>query len=466
MPRPLVYLIYNLLLPLVLILGLPGFVIKGLRRGGLARNFRQRLGFFSPSMRKRFHEHQPIWIHAVSVGEIFVALKIIDSIRAVAPSQSIVLSTTTTTGYRVAAEKESETLAVIHNPVDLPFVTARVIRQIDPSELVLIEAEIWPNLVGQLKRRGVPVLLVNARLSPRSERRYVKCRALIEPIFSLLDGATVPFEIDRDRWAGLGVPRDKIEVTGSVKFDNAVHSSENAKLQEELRHWLAATGMPHSRRILLAGSTHEGEERLIAEIAFQLKSDFPDLFLVIVPRHAERGAVIASQLDARGFDPVLRVAANRVGSGTGEGSASPESPSRGRIWIANTTGELRSWFQLAEVVIIGKSFCSEGGQNPVEPILSGKPVVVGPHMENFTDVVTELITVGGICQVANEGALAPALLELFNDPAHGIELARRGATAMARHEGASARNAAIILSTVVKNRPNPTLDRSRPIHHH
>ena len=449
MPRPLVYLIYNLLLPIVLLLGLPGFLIKGMRRGGLARNFRQRLGFFAPATLARFRGRKPVWIHAVSVGEVFVALKIIAAIRALDPSQTIVLSTTTTTAYRVAVEKESETLTVIHNPVDLPFVTARVIRLIDPLQLVLVEAEIWPNLVGQLKRRSVPVRLVNARLSPRSERRYRKFRSLIVPIFSLLDGATVPFEIDRDRWAALGIPRGRIKVTGSVKFDNAGAAATTGELADELDHWLTATGMPATRRLLLAGSTHDGEEQLIAEIAASLKSGISDLFLVIVPRHAERGAGIAAQLSAMGFDPVLRVAAKRVESGTKEGSISPVSSSRDRVWIANTTGELRSWFQLAEVVVIGKSFCSEGGQNPVEPILCGKPVVVGPHMENFTDVITDLLAVAGICQVADADALSPALLDLFNDPAKALEMARRGAAAMAGHEGAAARNAAFILNRPV-----------------
>jgi len=445
MPRPVVYLIYNLLLPVFLVIGLPSFLIKGLRRGGLARNFRQRFGIFSSDTLARFRGKRPVWIHAVSVGEIFLALKIIDAIRQADPSQHIVLSTTTTTGYRVAAEQESDTLTVIHNPVDLPWVTARVIRLIDPSRLVLIEAEIWPNLVAQLKRRGTPVVLINARLSPRSERRYLKCKAFIAPIFSLLDGVTVPFDVDQARWAGLGIPRERIVVTGSVKFDNADTGASATGLQQALAQWLADTGMPEERRLLLAGSTHDGEEKLLALIADRLRIEVPDLALVIVPRHAERGSAIAAQLRGLGFDPVLRVEPNRVESGTKEGQVGP-AKDRGRVWIANTTGELRSWFHLAELVVIGKSFCSEGGQNPVEPILCGKPVVVGPRMENFSDVVADLLAVEGLCQVANEEALPTALLTLLRNPDLGLEMARSGAAAMARHEGAAARNAAFLLA--------------------
>ena len=443
MPRLLVYFLYNLLLPVVLVLGMPLYLIKGIRRGGLALNFRQRLGFFSPSVRATLQGKKPIWIHAVSVGEVFLALKVIDAFRQADPAQFIVLSTTTTTGYRVAIQKESDTLTVIHNPIDVPFINARVIRLIAPVKMVLIEAEVWPNLVYQLSRRQIPVLLINARLSPRSERRYLRVRSLIAPIFSLLQGVTVPFEIDRERWSRLGIAPGKIMVTGSVKFDSAGHSLLAGNLRAELSAWLASTGFPPSSRILLAGSTHDGEEKLIATIADELRKEVPGLALVIVPRHAERGNDIALQLRAMDFDPVLRIEPNRVASSTQESLL----PIDRRIWIANTTGELRSWFQLAEVVVIGKSFRSEGGQNPVEPILSGKPVVVGPHMENFSDVVGELIGVNGICQVSDDDGLAAALRDLFHHPERGKEMADRGALAMARHEGSAARSAAFILTS-------------------
>jgi 3-deoxy-D-manno-octulosonic-acid transferase len=439
MPRPLIYLLYNLLLPVVLVLGLPAFLIKGIRRGGLARNFRQRLGFFSGETLTAFHGKKPLWIHAVSVGEVFLALKLIEALRTVAPRRHIVLSTTTTTGYRVAAEKESETLTVIHNPVDLPWIAWSVLRKIDPCALVLVEAEVWPNLVGLAKRRGLPVLLANARLSPRSERRYGKVRGLIQPIFSLLDGVTVPFDEDVARWSALGIPVERIVVTGSVKFDNDGHAASAETLQKELANWLTETGMPATRRILLGGSTHDGEERLLAETTRTLQADFPDLRLVLVPRHAERGNEIASQLRDAGFDPVLRAGAERVGSLAQEGSPV-------RVWIANTTGELRAWFHHAELVVIGKSFHGIGGQNPVEPILAGRPVVVGPHMENFAEVVGELRRIGGLRQLDGDEALTAALRDLLLDPTAGHAMATSGAGAMERHAGSAKRNAEWIAS--------------------
>ena len=184
---------------------------------------------------------------------------------------------------------------------------------------------------------------------------------------------------------------------------------------------------------------------MIALVAERLRIEAPDLALVIVPRHAERGAAIAAQLRELGFDPILRVPLKRVERATEEGLMPPAQAPRGRVWISNTTGELRSWFHLAELVVIGKSFCGEGGQNPVEPILCGKPVVIGPHMENFRDVVADLLAVEGIAQVSSAEALPTALLTLLRNPDLGLEMARSGAAAMARHEGSAARNAAFLL---------------------
>ncbi len=444
MPGILVYIIYNLLLPVVLLLGMPSFLIKGWKRGGLARNFKQRFGWFSAETLGRFKGNRPIWIHAVSVGEVIVALKVIEALHAKAPDQKLILSTTTTTGFKVASEQQNDLLTVIHNPVDLPLVTDRVIRLINPKQLILIEAEIWPNLVGQLKRRGVPVRLINARLSQRSQERYLRFRPLIKPIFSLISSVTVPFEFDIDRWASLGIERDRIKLLGSVKFDNAAPASEQQRI-EELKNWLSDSGLPHGSRILLAGSTHDGEEKLIAQTAAQLKKSIPNLELIIVPRHAERAPEISTQLIEAGFSPIFKNKFNRVGSGTQQGRVNDRSPTQ-RVWIANTTGELRAWYHLAEVVVIGKSFCGKGGQNPVEPILIGKPTIVGPNMQNFSEVVADLMSEDGIIQSHDEGSLLAALESILSNPGESRAMAERGAKAMERHLGAANRTADHILA--------------------
>ena len=442
MPRPLVYLIYNLLLPIFLIVGFPAFILKGIRRGGLARNFRQRLGRFREGdlFEESGDADASIWIHAVSVGEVFLALKAIEALQEAAPDQKLLLSVTTTTGFAVAREQASPTLKVIHNPIDLPWITARVIRKIQPKALVLIEAEVWPNLVAQLHRRNIPIILANARLSPRSARRYARFRSIVEPIFSQLTAISVPFESDVPRWEAIGISQDRIQVLGSVKFDSTAQGGKEKR--KELEEWLRQSGCPSDARILLAGSTHDGEEKLLAEEFLALREEIPGLALVIVPRHAERAGAIVSQLDALSLHTVVKVPL------AGEASPTDESSENPRVWIANTTGELRSWFSLAEVVMIGKSFCGVGGQNPVEPILAGKPVIVGPHMENFADVVRDLREREGILQLPDEAELRDALRTFFLHPEQGATLAEQGRAAMTRHEGASARTAEFVLHQI------------------
>jgi len=449
MPRPVIYLIYNLLLPVFLVAGLPGYLVKGARRGGLARNFGQRLGLFAPATRDRLRARAPLWLHAVSVGEVFVALKILRALRDQAPDRPLVLSTTTSTGFRVAEEASLDGVTVIHNPVDLPLVARGVLDRIAPAALILVESEIWPNLVALARHRKIPVALVNARLSPRSEQRYRRFRPVIRPVFSQLDRMLVPFPADVSRWSALGIPADRISVSGSVKFDEA-SAPEAGDRAAPLRDWLERTGCRDFSRILLAASTHDGEEILAARVWHQLLPRFPGLVLVIVPRHAERGPGIAETLRDEEFTPVLR---SRSHAATGT-----TDPDAGTVWLADTTGELRSWYELAAVVIVGKSFTAKGGQNPVEPILAGKPVVVGPHMGNFREVVQDLREADGIRQIDRPEELGEAVGTLLENPASGEALAQRGATALAKHDGAAARTASSILGLIGEE--NGTIDES------
>ncbi|MEM9283861.1 MAG: 3-deoxy-D-manno-octulosonic acid transferase [Verrucomicrobiota bacterium] len=441
MPKSIAYLIYNILLPVVLLIGFPSFIIKGIKRGGLARNFRHRFGYYGPTTRAHFQGSPPIWIHAVSVGEILLAKKIIASLHEEDPEVKMVLSTTTTTGFAVATEGPVDYLTVIHNPLDLPWIVNRVIRLIQPRQLNIVESEIWPNLLRTAKREGVFVGLANARLSLRSEKRYQKFSALIRPVFSQLDFVTVPFEADIKRWSNLGIARERIEATGSVKFDNAT-TSIRAELIEELSRWLNEMGMPEGSRILLAGSTHAGEETLLAEISAELKRETPALELVIVPRHAERGPEIAGQLKRSGFDPILRSQSKEMGSAPRPVTDSPRGQT---VWIADTTGELRGWFCVSELVFIGKSLFGGGGQNPVEPILAGKPTVVGPRMENFSEVVADLRQEEALVQVKDEKSLTKAIHGLLVDKKAAEAMSHRGLNAMKKHRGAAQRTAELFL---------------------
>lgn len=438
MNRFFVYLIYNCLLPLLLIAGFPRFLIKGWRRGGLTRNFAQRLGIFRPEIRERLSQPGNVWIHAVSVGEVLIALKLVKRLLAAKPGCRVVLSTTTSTGFALA-EKEiaGERVAVIHNPVDLPWVTRSVLRRIRPECLVLVEAEVWPNLVRQANAVGIPVVLVNARLSDRSERRFRACHFFTQPVFSLLSHVGVPFVGDIARWQSLGVAPERITVTGSVKFDEDPASRPEAQVAE-LREWLRTVcRFPENSRVLLAASTHSGEEALIARSWVELRPKFPGLALVIVPRHAERAREVDADLRSLGLATKMKVPLSSLG-----GSAASDTIP---VAIANTTGELRAWFYLADVVVIGKSLLGHGGQNPVEAIFAGKPVVTGPNMENFRSVVDDLLARDGLIQLSDPAGLPDALSRLLADSAEAADMAQRGLDALTSHRGATERSSDLIL---------------------
>jgi 3-deoxy-D-manno-octulosonic-acid transferase len=250
--------VYNLFFPLVLPALLPSILSRMIRRGGFRAKFGQRLGRFSPVDRGIFQGKSWIWIHSISVGETFIALKLARSLRERDPGLSVVLSTTTTTGFTEAQKSASEWLVPIYNPIDSKRIVQRTLDLIQPKQLVLVEGEVWPNLVSECRRRAIPVSLVNARLSPRSEARFRKFSSWTGPIFRLLDRVCVPEPEDIDRWHALGVGRERIICTGSIKFDNPSLSSSREK---EFRDLVSFIGVRDDTPIIVAGSTWASEEK-------------------------------------------------------------------------------------------------------------------------------------------------------------------------------------------------------------
>jgi len=431
----LVYLLYNALLPVGLLFALPASLFKMRRRGGYGRHFGQRFGFYTPEVARRLVQPQDFWIHAVSVGEVLVARKLIGRLLRERPGFRITLTTTTTTGYAVACGGAPDALTVLYNPVDLPPVVARAFEIIRPRHLVLIEAEVWPNLVARARCDGVRISLVNARMSDRSAARYRRFRGLVTPVFSHLDEIFVQYAEDVPVWEDLGVLGTRIHHVGSLKYD-----------QEEVSLPPVPTGFldvldqlwgSAPRRVLLAASTHPGEEALIARTFKKLQQTYPVLRLLIVPRHFERAAGIVRDLEALGLTVVRR-------------SSDPvtEVTPRGGVYLADTTGELRTWTALADFVVIGKSFLGRGGQNPIEAVAAGKPVLFGSHMQNFRPLVRSLLAVGGAIETPDETALRDALDLLLSDSARGAGLAARAKDVLTAHHGANGRTVERLLSPV------------------
>jgi 3-deoxy-D-manno-octulosonic-acid transferase len=311
----------------------------------------------------------------------------------------------------------------MYTPVDYWPIMRRAFSVIRPARIVLVEAEVWPNLAAAAHARRIPLALVNARLSPRSERRYLRFRFFITATFRLLDLVCVPERTDVQRWAALGVPRNRIHVTGSIKFDSDVQAQDRTESAPILDAF-----HPDSL-VLFGGSTHRGEEEILARVFLRLREQFPLLRLFIAPRHVERLQEIRAQLSGL---PLRVTLASELFC---RGSADAE------CMLLDTTGELQRWYSIATVVFIGKSLTAQGGQNPVEPILVGKPVVFGPHMENFATLAKTLVSKNGAIQISDSDSLERTVGKLLHDSKARQHLVQSAHAALNEHHGATARTA-------------------------
>ncbi len=413
-------LLYNILFPVFFLLSAPYYFWKLLRRGKWREGFGQRFGGYG-GLKEKLLGKKVLWLHAVSVGEANLSVQLIEKLRASLEGWTFVVSTTTTTGMGELARKLPPDVHRVYYPVDwLPFVR-RAFHALNPAAIVLVEAEIWPNLFWQAKATGLPMHLVNARLSEKSFRGYRRFDFLFRPLFASLQSAGVHDEADAKRLAELGTESKAIAVTGNMKFDGAFEAHADAV---DARALMRKLGVADNAPVLVAGSTFEGEEILLAELLPQWREAFPDLFLVLVPRHFERASAVLEQLKSTKLKVARRTAME----------AAPENPD---VLLVDSTGELKSFFAMATVVFMGKSLTAQGGQNPIEPAAAGRAIVFGPFMQNFRAVVGELLAAKGAVQVADETELAikiPVLLgdlelrEALGAVARGVVEANKGAS--------------------------------------
>ena len=428
---------YNLVFPVAFVLLLPGYLRRMVRRGHYRRHFWQRFGFYSPAVRASLAAlSDPVWLQAVSVGEMLVALKLLAALRESEPELPLVLSTTTTTGHALAAGRVPSNVVLLYTPIDLRGAVRRAFAAIRPSQLVIVDGGLWPNQLWEARRQKLPTALVNARLSPRSERRFRRFRRLASTLFGALDLVCVPEENDRARWHSLGVPLEHIGQTGSIKFDDAppaaapsspTHAAE-ADQPDRIQLLATLSGSPDAP-ILLAGSTHPGEERLLAESYLRLKTRCEHLFFVVAPRHVERTPQVRADLEELGLRVALRTA--------------PPHPTalRADVLLLDTTGELRAWYALATLAFIGKSLCAVGGQNPAEAIAAGAPVFFGPHMENFEEITAQLLSTRAAEQGRDASELEGICARLLADAPERQRMVEAGRRCLEVHRGAARRTA-------------------------
>ncbi|NJM37252.1 MAG: hypothetical protein HC845_04920 [Akkermansiaceae bacterium] len=401
----------------------PGWILKMLRRGGFRTQLSERAAIYTEPL-----EYEPcgaVHVHAVSVGEIMLAIKLIREWLVDQPEQEFVLATGTATGHAVATAANLPNSRVTYAPLDFRWVVRRYLNRFEPSQIVLIEGEVWPHLLLECQRRGIPVRLVNARMSPRSARRFSQFAEWLQPIYRLLGAVALQEKEDTEIWKRLGISPEKIHVTGSLKYDpgSGQHPTPRTEFQEII------DSFGKERPVILAASTFAGEEVFIAQAIFEAA---PHALAMIAPRHAERRAEVKADLEKADFTVQLRSA---------ERKSAPHD--RRHVLMIDTTGELRDWTAHADVVIIGKSFLSTGGQNPGEAILAGKPVIFGPHMENFQPLASQLIAGNAVFSVSEKNELIKAIQAALN-PENAKKLTSSASSLLARHDGATRRILALL----------------------
>ena len=419
--------IYNLLWPIGLLLFLPRYLVKMFRRGGYREKFGQRFGIYDRHLCARLYWKKPIWLHAVSVGEVTIALKLSGQIRSLKPDQHFVLTTTTTTGFAFANKNAPDWIDVMYSPLDFWPIMHRAFDSLRPTKIVLVEAEIWPNMVAEADARKIPITLVNARLSPRSERRFRTFRRFIAPTFRLLDRVCVQNSQDIEKWKAFGVEEARLSHIGSIKYD-----PEDVRVNPKVaRETLAGFGL-EKRTVIFGGSTHAGEEKILGEVFRALRRDFVDLLLVVAPRHTERTAEVQRELTEIDFQIALR-------------SQPPAADPFLNCLLIDTTGELHDWYGVATLVFIGKSLVASGGQNPAEAILAGKPVVFGPHMENFAALAKSLVEQNGAIQVNSPTDLRRTITHLLANPDEREKIVENARRVLEAHRGATVRTAQLVV---------------------
>ena len=412
--------LYSVLLGLAALAAAPVALFLSLRDPDLRRHWGERLGGAPP-----FPEGSPspVWIQAVSVGEVQVARRILEELRKIQPGIPVLLSSTTPAGRRLSARSVPDGSRACFFPLDLPATIRRCLGRVRPRALVLVETEIWPNLLRECSRYGVPVILAHGRISDRSFPRYRRIRALVAPALEKMDLCCMQSQEDAGRILSLGARPGRIRVTGNMKWDLPAPGATAGEVRRDL-------GLPEESPVLVAGSTAEGEDEVVLKAWSALLDDFPDLRLVLAPRHPQRFEKVARLLAALGI-PFARRSGGPAGS----------SP----VLLLDSVGELRRVYGAGTVCFVGGSLGSRGGQNLMEPAAMGRPVLFGPRTENFADAARSLLEAGAGFRISDGDSLAAAARRPLSDSAALEEAGKRGRELVSRNRGAAERTAGMIV---------------------
>ncbi|MDQ1333587.1 MAG: 3-deoxy-D-manno-octulosonic acid transferase [Thermodesulfobacteriota bacterium] len=422
------------LAPVVGLLGI-GSMARG-DHSGLEGRLMARLAWRLPNPPP---EKGGIWVHALSVGEVISALPLVDRLSKGFPGRDIVFTATTAAGLSVAREKlDVKVRLIFPMPVDAWWAVRRVVHFVNPSVFVLIETDIWPGLLGGLKRKGIQSILANGRVSPRTFRSYKRAPCVVRKMFDPLDVCLMQSDLDRDRLLMIGVDKSKVITAGNIKFDRQM----DAMGEEERQRWLSTLGLEPEDPLWVAGSTHKGEEEVLLDVFKRLSVSFPRLRLILAPRDTGRAGDILAMAGERGFRALLKTQVTKQRAGCREQSAEgraqiqlatpnlqpsvPRAPCPMRhapsanhsgydVLVLDTMGELGRIYGVGSVGFVGGSLVPVGGHNLLEPASFGIPVIFGPHTHNFVSMAAALVEAGGGCRVHNDDELTTTLEAFLKD---------------------------------------------------
>jgi 3-deoxy-D-manno-octulosonic-acid transferase len=410
------YAAYSLLLAVAFFFAVPFYLWKGRGTGKYRPSFRERMGRLPASLPAA--EVPSVWIHAVSVGEALTARILVEPLKERLPGRRVYVSTTTATGRAVAERSVKGADGLFFAPFDWPGPVRKALDRVKPALLVLVETEIWPNLIHEAHRRGVRVAVVNGRISPRSFPRYRAARGLLRRVLAEVDLFLMQSEPHAERARQIGAPPERVRALGNLKFDALGSAPPPADLARAL-----AEG---DRPLWVAGSTVAGEEAMVLAAFREVRSRVPGARLLLAPRHPERFDEVAGLVQAAGFRGLRRRA---LGAGTWDGD----------VLLLDTLGELSRVYPLATVVFVGGSLVPAGGHNILEAAEAGKPVVVGPHMENFQEIADEFGAERALVTVTSAEELGREVTALLADPARREALTGAARAIVERNRGALAR---------------------------
>jgi len=427
------YSVYTLLLTLVLLAWSPSIILRALRSPYYREGWRERLGYYPKPLLSRLQAVQPVWIHAVSVGEVGAASILAHLWTARRPTLPLLVSTVTGTGREVARRTFPQAAAVVYFPIDLPMIVHRAMATVRPRLILLTETEIWPNFLHECAALRIPVAIINGRISERSFSRYRLVRPFIRRVLQRVDLFCMQTGTDAKRILALGASPERVHVVGNIKVDAAPHADASLLAEQ----WRRELHIEAERPVLVAGSTHAGEEEVLLQVFGHLRGEFPDLLLILAPRHPERVTQVETMVADYGLTAVRRSAFTQ-----GRGDAK-------EVILVDTVGELSTLYAVGSISFVGGSLIPRGGHNLLEPALYGRPVLFGPHMENFNEASAYFIERGAAIQVSDAADLTRQLARLLRDPSARERMGRAAMAALAAHHGACERTVALLEQLVL-----------------